>query len=378
MNVYDIIVVGGGPVGSYTAYQLADLGFEVALFEKDKKVGKNVICTGIVGVDAFKKFDLPRAAIISEIESVTFLSPSLLTLDYVADEPFAYVIDRTLFDKGILRYAKDKGVDVHLGKRVDKVEIGNDLSKIEVYDTNSLTEIRAKAIVLATGVDYKLHEQLGLSLPPSFLQGVQTEAEVKDLVRTEVYFNNPSPGSFAWVVPLDDSTARIGALTKGNSIPHIERFIEARLGNRLNDEDPVIAHKPIAHGPIQKSVNDRVLAVGEAAGQVKTTTGGGIFYGLMCSEIAVQVVKEAFQKGDLSHRQLAKYERLWKSKIGKELEVGYRARKIAESLSRNQIDMMFKFIQRNKRIRGLIKRRVNFEYHSDLLSLGVRLLNGFI
>jgi digeranylgeranylglycerophospholipid reductase len=378
MKTYDIIVIGGGPVGSYTAYQLADLGYDVGLFEKDAEVGKDVICTGIVGMDAFEKFDLPRDAILSEMESVTFLSPSHLALDYVAPDPFACVIDRTRFDNGILKKAVMSGADVHLGKRVRQVEIGKDFGRVETTNGDGLTEARAKVIVVATGVNYQLHKSLGLGLPPAFLLAVQTEAEVKHLDMTEVYLNSLPEGSFAWVVPCNGSVARIGALTQSGSLGHLKKFIEERLDNGHNGGPPRIARKPIAHGMPEKSVSDRVLAVGEAAGQVKTTTGGGIFYGLMCSEIAVHVLSQALQKGDLSCAGLADYEKMWNSAIGDELELGCQARKIASSLSHNQLDAIFEFIQRHKTIRRLIKGRINFDYHCDLLSIGMKLLRPFI
>ena len=378
MRTYDIIVIGGGPVGSYTAYQLSDLGYDVGLFEKDEEVGKDVICTGIVGMDAFEKFDLPRDAILAEMESVTFLSPSHLALDYVARDPFACVIDRAKFDKGILEKAISSGTDVHLGKRVKQVEIGKDSARVGTTNGDGLTEARAKVIVVATGVNYQLHRSLGLGLPPSFLLAVQTEAEVKHSDTTEVYLNSLPEGSFAWVVPCKGPVARIGALTKSGGLGHLNRFIEERLDNGHNGGPPKVAHKPIAHGMPDRSVGDRVLAVGEAAGQVKTTTGGGIFYGLMCSEIAVHVISQALQKGDLSSTGLADYEKMWNSAIGDELKLGCRARNIASSLSHDQLDSIFEFIQRHKTIRRLIKRRINFDYHCDLLSIGMKLLRPFI
>ncbi|MFH1314618.1 MAG: NAD(P)/FAD-dependent oxidoreductase [Candidatus Eisenbacteria bacterium] len=378
MKTYDIIVIGGGPVGSYTAYQLADLGYDVGLFERDIEVGKDVICTGIVGMDAFDKFDLPRDAILHEMESVTFLSPSHLALDYAAPDAFACVIDRTRFDKGILQMAVDSGADVHLGKRVREVDIDKDFAKIETTNGDGMTEARAKVIVVATGVNYNLHRRLGLDLPPSFLLAMQTEAEIKDLDMTEVYLNSLPQGSFAWVVPSNGTTARIGALTRSGGLGPLKTFIEERLDNGNHDEPPEISCKPIAHGMPERSVNDRVIAVGEAAGQVKTTTGGGIFYGLMCSEIAVHVLSQAIQQGDLSRARLVEYEKLWNSAIGDELELGCQARKFASSLSRQQLDSIFEFIQRHKTIRRLIKRRINFDHHCDLLSLGMRLLRPFV
>jgi len=378
--VYDVVVVGGGPIGSYTACQLADQGFEVGLFEEDDEVGKDVICTGVIGTEAFERFNLPRTAIVSHIKSIIFFSPSLLTLDYTSSDTLAYVVDRSIFDSKILEYAREKGVKVHLGRQVRGVKIEDNFSEVEIYGEDSLVEkLRAKVVVLATGIKYQLHKNLGLRPPPTFLQGVQVETEVKDLSGTEIYLGSEvSPGSFAWVVPLNHQRARIGLLTGKRGGFYLNNFLKDRFKERINEPNPAILQKSIAHGPVRRSVSDRVLAVGEAAGQVKTTTGGGIFYGLICSEIAIQVLKKAFHKGDLSYRQLRDYERLWKSRLGRELRMGKLARKILGKLSDKQIDRIFKFVGERPKVKELLERKVKFDYHGDLISLGLKLLKGFI
>jgi len=377
--MYDVIVVGGGPVGGYTACQLADQGFEVSLFEEDDEVGKDVICTGVIGTEAFKQFNLPRTAILSRIKSIIFFSPSFLTFDYTPSDAFAYVVDRHIFDSKILELAREKGVEVHLGRQVRRIKINENLAEVEIGNEDSSQTVQTRILVLATGIKYQLHKSLGLRPPPAFLQGVQVETEVKDLSSTEIYLGSEvSPGSFAWVVPLNHQRARIGLLTEKRGTFYLNNFLKSRFKDRINEQDPKIFQKSIAHGPVQRSVSDRVLVVGEAAGQVKTTTGGGIYYGLLCSEIAAEVLKQSFHKGDLSFRQLVKYENLWRSKLGKELRVGKLARKIMGKLSDPQIEKVFKFLQKKAKVKELMERKVKFDYHSDLISFGLKLLKGFI
>jgi len=377
--MYDVIVVGGGPVGGYTACQLADQGFGVGLFEEDDEVGKEVICTGVIGTEAFKQFNLPRTAILSRIKSIIFFSPSFLTFDYTPSDAFAYVVDRHIFDSKILELAREKGVEVHLGRQVRRIKINENLAEVEIGNEDSSQTVQTRILVLATGIKYQLHKSLGLRPPPAFLQGVQVETEVKDLSSTEIYLGSEvSPGSFAWVVPLNHQRARIGLLTEKRGTFYLNNFLKSRFKDRINEQDPKIFQKSIAHGPVQRSVSDRVLVVGEAAGQVKTTTGGGIYYGLLCSEIAAEVLKQSFHKGDLSFRQLVKYENLWRSKLGKELRVGKLARKIMGKLSDPQIEKVFKYLQKKAKVKELMERKVKFDYHSDLISFGLKLLKGFI
>ncbi len=378
MRTHDIAVVGGGPVGSYTAYRLADLGFDVALFEKDTEIGRDVVCTGIVGAEAFKQHDLPADSVLYKMDSVTFFSPSGETLDYTSTEPFSYVIDRGLFDRGILQEAIAKGVVPHIGQKVTGITVGPDLCSIRAGAPEETEEIRARVVVLATGVDYDLHRALGFGRPPAFLFALQTVVEMPDLERPEIYLNDLTRGSFAWVVPAGGGQARVGALTRNQDIRELTRFVRARVAAGGNQVDPVIAHKPIAHGLMDRTVADRVIAVGEAAGQIKTTTGGGIFYGLMCSDVAVDVLLQAFRKGDLSAGCLCTYEKAWRAMIGKEIMTGCKVRSLMESMNPEHVDSLFRLIRRNMHLRGLIRRKVSFDYHADLLLFGMSLMKPFL
>ncbi|TET46067.1 NAD(P)/FAD-dependent oxidoreductase, partial [Candidatus Aerophobetes bacterium] len=301
--MFDVVVVGAGPVGCFTAGRLAEEGLKVALLEEDEEVGRDVICTGIIGSAAFQTFPLPQEAVLSPIKSILFFSPSLYTFQYTSPENMAYVVDRSIFDKGMLRYAEEKRVEVRLAAPVEKTKLGQNSMEVVAKEGS----LNTRALVLATGIGYRLHKDLGLATPHIFLQGAQTEIEMRGLRETEIYLGKDiAPGSFAWAVPVSGSKARVGVLTRNKARFYLERFLEGPLRQRV-EKGSKIRQKPIAYGPAARSVNDRVLAVGEAAGQVKTTTGGGIFYGLICSEIAIQVLKKAFHKGDLSYRQLSEY-----------------------------------------------------------------------
>jgi len=106
--------------------------------------------------------------------------------------------------------------------------------------------------------------------------------------------------------------------------------------------------------------------VGTAAGQVKPTTGGGIYYGLLCADIAVDNLHRALASNDLSASGLAGYQREWKKRLGRELGMGYRVRKLYQHLSDGQIDRMFNAIAANGMVDLLLKADdVSFDWHSS-------------
>jgi flavin-dependent dehydrogenase len=143
----------------------------------------------------------------------------------------------------------------------------------------------------------------------------------------------------------------------------LKKFVEQRLGDAAKVDQKEIGIKPIAYGSIKKSTNGCILAVGEAAGQVKTTTGGGIFYGLLCSEIAVDKLARVLKDG----YGLSDYEITWRSALVPELDIGMNLRSIAGKLSDQDIENLFSFVKQNKFWVELLVPRISFDYHSNFI-----------
>jgi flavin-dependent dehydrogenase len=138
------------------------------------------------------------------------------------------------------------------------------------------------------------------------------------------------------------------------------------IRNRVREVDPQMTRRVIPLGSIKKSYGRRLLAIGDAAGQVKPTTGGGIYYGLLCSSIAAEVTRTAFARGNFDEEQFRIYESQWKRKIGLELTVGLSARKLLSKCSDRQIDALIELGQR-ERVLELIKKYADFDWHKRLI-----------
>jgi digeranylgeranylglycerophospholipid reductase len=359
---FDIIVIGAGPIGSYTAYQLADKGFAVGLFDEKKEIGNNVICAGVIGKEAFKRYDLPSGSILSRIDSVSFVSPSNQRLEYEPRDVIAYVVDRSKFDKGLLKIAKRFGADVHMNHRVTNITTSHDFYIVRCKNK----KYQARAVVIATGVNYGLHTKIGMCKPPKFLYGSQIEMPLSySQSNIQIHMGQEFvPGSFGWVIPAGDNTSRIGVIMKRRGITWLAKMLEQRLNfsvSKLNRTE--LKMKPIAFGPVKRSVKGNILAVGEAAGQVKTTTGGGIFFGLLCSEIAVDQLTKTLSKG----KSLTDYEVTWRSALASEIDIGIRLRKIANKLTDKEIEKLFNFIKKHRFWVQMLVPRIDFDYHSNLI-----------
>ncbi|MGB7055164.1 MAG: geranylgeranyl reductase family protein [bacterium] len=358
---YDVVVIGAGPVGSYTAYQLADKGFKVCLLDEKENIGESVLCAGVIGKAAFKRYDLPSESIVARVDSVSFFSPFGQRLVYEPQDIFAYVVDRDVFDRKLFLQAKRCGVDIFLKQRVLDITGASYFYSVKT----SGKEFNTKAVVIATGVDYQLQSKVGLGNLPYYLYGSQIELPVPSARdKIEIHIGKDfAPGSFGWVIPYGEKTSKIGVILAQKGKTWLRKFVEQRLGESSKFETKDIGIKPIAYGTIEKSTNGCILAVGEAAGQVKTTTGGGIFYGLLCSEIAVDKLTRTLRNG----HSLSDYEITWRSALVSELDIGMNLRTIASKLGDQDIENLFSFVKQNKFWVELLVPRINFDYHSNFI-----------
>ena len=374
MNCYDVLVVGGGPVGSWVAYRLAGRGHRVAVLEQRKEPGKPTCCTGIVGRECVERFGIPPEIIEREANSACFFSPSGKSLRVQREEVQAYVLNRSALDSYLAQQARQAGADYFFSYPAEEAVAS--AGRVEVRSRKGY--FTGQALVLATGAELRLLAKLGLRRNNALAFGAQIEVET-NVEEVEVYFGRElAPGFFAWLVPLSGGRGLAGLLAQRNPQVHLKRFLERLASQGKLSVVGEASFRTIPLSPPPRTYEDGLLVVGTAAGQVKPTTGGGIYFGLLAAEAAVETLQRAFSTGDLSRKGLAPYERAWKNKLGPELQIGRLARKWFEALSDSQIEWVFEFVVK-RRLHELLLRspQLSFDWHSKALLLGLRhLLTG--
>jgi len=368
VKLHDVIVIGGGPVGSYVASKLAGMGHGVLVLERHKQPGEQVCCTGIISQKCITAFAIDKNVILRQANSAKLFSPSGTLIRLWREQTQAGIVDRAALDVAMAGRAQGKGAEYLPNSLASDIQVGDDRVRVEAVRQGERLNLEARAAVIAIGFGSKLVERLGLGRAGDFVMGAQAEVETAGIDELEVYFGREiAPGSFAWLVPTSPPKALVGLLSR-----HSPQLYLKRLMSSLQDQGKIARDKaePCYRGiplkPLARTYGERLLVVGDAAGQVKPTTGGGIYYGLLCADIAADTLHQALKDDNLSAKTLANYQRRWRKKLGRELEISYYARKLYERLSDKQVDRMFNLIKSHGIDQALLQAEdLTFDWHGE-------------
>lgn len=369
--MHDVIVIGAGPAGNMAALRLAEAGKDVAVLDWRADVGDK-LCTGIIGKECVAKFPPDPAHMYREASAATIVSPSGQRFRVEKPEPQAYIVDRVAYVNSFALNAQAAGAHYLLEHRVTSLEISKSSASITATHNGEEKTLEAEMLVIAGGFGSPLLRMAGLSSgkPEDYMIGCQAVVEAPGLTETEVFVGSEVvPKSFAWIVPVSPGKALVGMAPRARVGDHMDRLLKT-----LKDDGVVtnvIGQNQtwgIPIRPLPKTYGTRVLVVGDSAGLVKPTTGGGIYYALLSGELAAQTIGEAFEANKFSARQLARYEKEWKAVFGKELRVGFYARLLFETLKDGQVDSLLEeFLSENVLNEVMNAPDFSFDWHSAII-----------
>lgn len=351
----DVTVVGAGPSGSFTALKLVEHGVDVTVYEEHGETGVPSHCAGhlsIRGLRSLGMYPLPSEIVENTFRGATFYSPCGSRFSVRLASPVTCVVNRVLFDKHLAEKAQNAGAIYSLDSKVENVILENGMVKgVRVKQRGRTEKKMSKIVVDAEGITSRILKETGLSGPDRrmLVNGAETEVEgVKDVSQdmVEVFLGTEyAPGFYAWLIPKKDGKGKAGLAAKGRDPEKLlQKFITEHpiARDKLRDArvSRIMVHPMTLGGPIGKAYSNGFIAVGDAASHVKSTTGGGVVFGLRGAAIAAEVVYEAVRQDDFSSRFLSTYQRRLDEVLGFDAKMMVRMRKTLDTMSDKRLDSL--------------------------------------
>ena len=347
---FDVVIGGGSVAGLLCAREIASKGFSVIVIEEDYEIGTPEHCGGLVSLSGLEELGvIPfRKTFDHMIESAKVSSPNGKSFTINSKKQKVVEISRRELDKQIAFQAQKNGA-------VIKVKT----SFQEMTDTGIRTneeKIDCKIFVDARGVSSLIHKDR-----TGILSSAQYEiyADWIHKGKVEVIFDQEKyAGFFAWVIPSGEGKGKVGVAGRGIKVSET-------LDNILRDKGEHSTIRKIfapiwIKGPIKNFVEGKTVIIGDAAGQAKPTTAGGIFTSGMGGIYAGQAISE-FLKTNNSE-DLEQYQKKWTERFGKEFEKQILARKLLERIDNNTINKLFESI--TPEIIKEISEKDDFDFHT--------------
>ncbi len=318
--MYDFVVVGAGPAGSRFARRVAQQGYDVVVFEQGE-VGKPLACSGHVSTDiwSFVPDDAEDRLFQNEIRGARFHTggPGSEGYRFHKQEEVSNVIDRVELDRTLADAARNAGADIRENHTVVGLTEYRDSVAVRVRGPDGIETHHGRMVAGCDGPKSRVRQTVGLPDPDELLHGVlgfHDDPDHQDFVDVHLTV----PRFFAWRIPrgeagveyglamepTDDVTARFEAFTEGYGV---------ETDRRCSGLIPI--------GPPERTHTGRVFLLGDAAGQNKPFTGGGILYGMTAADVAADLVIPT------DPATLEDYEQAWRDELEQDITLGHLVRK---------------------------------------------------
>jgi len=296
------MIVGSGIVGCYLGKMLG----EQEIWEKASRAMEKP-CSSLLSKTGLDALDMDYSGcVLNELRGAKFFSDRRHFLVEKRTTQ-AYVLDRLALQKELAKEAEDEGCKI-------------------VYNKAWNSE-KDEFILGADGALSSVARSMGVER--RYIHAYQIRADLKETMDpdfAELYFGKLAPGFFGWRIPFDSKSAEIGlGVSRGNVKPFFDSFVK-RFGVKKTRKIqsaliPVFDYR-------QKTVLGNKALVGDAAGQVKATTGGGIVFGCKCA----RVLAEAVERRDLDY-----YERGWRKRYGNDLRMHLKLRRFLDKIDYDEL-----------------------------------------
>jgi digeranylgeranylglycerophospholipid reductase len=366
-DYYDVIIAGGSVSGLLAGREIAARGLSVAILEEDAEIGTPEHCGGLVSINGIQNLGIiPSSNAIENKIKYARIASSSKIFELDAEEQKVIVLDRRVFDKQIAFQTQRMGGDIRVRCSMRSISKKNDCTNDDdhhyYYDVRtSEGNLKCNYFVDARGVTSILQRNR-----EGVLQSAQYEVYASWIERDtiEVKFDSERyPGFFAWIIPTGRGKAKVGVAGKSiNAANALKSYMDSK-GQPYSVIRKVYA--PIwVRGPLETFVYGRTLIIGDAAGQTKPTTAGGIYTCGMGGIFAGRAIAKAIQQNN--DKLLYDYQKNWFSIFKEEFDKMIIARRLLERLDNKAIDELFSTITRVETEQ--LSKTGDFDFHSSALA----------
>jgi len=325
---YDVIIAGGGPAGATCAEILAKNNVDVILFEKGNKDRYKACAGGLMWHNKLDFGPLPPEIIERNVDYLIFHGPKKAAI--LKDDSKSGRIGQLTYRNRLDCYLREKalknGAIIETNSEVKDVFLHNDSIEIEVNGHSNLRNVKADALVIATGIHgNRLHRKLNIDCPVEMEQAIQAEYSLPSQIiderfgggAYELFFDSRiASHGYTWIFTKREGIS-VGMCNKKVSLKHFRRIIENHpiIKEKLKGATPIefegkhIWSAPIPDRILEYIYGNKVLLVGDAAGFSDRFTYEGIWHARMSGKIAAKTLIKAKQKNDYSESFLQKYQR---------------------------------------------------------------------
>jgi len=357
---YDVVIAGGSISGLMSAREIAKGGYSVLVLEEGFEVGTPDHCGGLVSKSALNDMGIEptQKTFDSMINSALIFSPSGKQIEINSEKQKVVVVNRRELDKQVAQQAQQAGAEIRVKTSFKE--------KTKRGVRTSVNEIACKILVDCRGVNTLINNQRdGILLSAQY----EIYADWITSGKVEVYFDQIKyPGFFAWIIPSGNGVGKVGVAGKDINVSNtMEQFLKSK--GKYSTIRKIFA--PIwIKGPIKNFVSTNVVIVGDAAGQAKPTTAGGIYSCGIGGFLAGNAITKYLKTNE--YTDLLQYQKLWRDKFSKEFEKQKLARKILEKIDNKTIDVIFDTV--TPKIISEISNKDDFDFHaiSIVKLLGMR------
>ncbi len=320
-----ITIVGAGPSGCYLGWKLSSAGHDVEIIDRKRIVGDPVQCSGVLTKDITDHIRMSKRFVLNRIKYADIIYEH--GNDRLRIPTNDYVVDRMVFDQEIAKKAEKSGARIRLGCSYVK---GNEKNFL-VREKDRLHEKKSSALIGADGPMSSVQRQNlpGQKRDHFYAKQLRIEGSFEKEAY-QVHLGTMAPGFFGWVIPESETIARVGlGVAFGNPNEYLDSFV-GKLGL---SENIVIGTQagiiPMFDRKITSQKGNTYL-LGDACGQVKATTGGGIIPSFRAADILAKCLENK-----------KNYDSAWKKTLGRELGVHLRIRKVLDRMSKDDFSRLF-------------------------------------